>query len=134
MEIMTTDDAIIFDRDDDLQTALGNVSVGDELIINDRTIALEVFDKDTEIIGADAYPTATIYLEGRGGRVYRIRYQYAPDEPEIGMSYTPQLELRKECGWSILKCISRLELKEGQQIMCDTRAGEWLQEAGIDVR
>jgi len=122
-----------FGRDDCLQTVVSMLESGDSVLINDRSIPLEVFDTDTEKIGANAHPTETVYLEGRAGRVYKIRGEYGPDR-DTKTSRPPLLQLRKEDEWGSCRVISRIELTEGQQILSDTRAGEWSQEAGIDVR
>lgn len=129
-------ETIQFGRDDDLNAIVGRLSEGDRVLVNDRSIPLEVFDTDSECIGSDPHETQTAYLEGRGGRVYRLRGEYG-HKADLNHPDTtpPSLELRREGEWTMKEStVWNIELEEGQQILSDTTAGEWLAEAGIDVR
>jgi hypothetical protein len=68
--------------------------------------------------------------------VYRLRGEYGWNADLHHPDTTPpSLELRKEDEWDMKsRSVQAIRLEEGQQILSDTRAGEWLSEAGIDVR
>ncbi|SDL09860.1 hypothetical protein [Natronorubrum texcoconense] len=125
-----------FDHDDDLNATVASLSKGDKVRINDRSIPLKVFDTDSECIGSNSEETLTVYLEGRGGRVYRLRGEYGhkanlrkPDDTP------PSLELRQEAEWEMkTSAVWSIGIEGDQQILSDTTAGEWLEEVGIDVR
>lgn len=128
-----TKETLQFDFNDSLNDVVDALSSGDRVLVNDRSLPLTVFDTDTEKIGGNTHTTNTVYLEGRNGRVYRLRGSYGDGEADD--SSPPLLELRRENKWVTKSdAVGCIELEGGQQILSDTRAGEWLQEAGIDVR
>jgi len=121
-----------FGLDDDLNEIVASLSEGDRVVLDDRALAMEVFDTDRERIGSNIHPTTMVYLELRG-RVYRLRGEsHFPCSED---TTPPMLELRQEGRWKVVRsCVSNIQIVDGQQIMSDTRAGEWLAEADIDVR
>lgn len=129
-------EGMAFNHNDDLNDVVGQLEVGDKVLIENRSLPLEVIDTGSEKIGSNSHETYLVFLEGRGGRVYRLRGEYGHNSALNSKDTTPpMLEIRKEGTWeSKTSCVTRLSLEDGQQIMSDTRAGDWLAEVGIDVR
>ena len=131
-DIATDGSGLAFDYDDDLNGVIETLQEGDQIVTDNRTLPMEVFDTDCERIGSNIHPTTTAYLELRG-RVYRLRGE--SHYPGYDDTTPPMLELRQEGRWKVVRsCVSSIRIVDGQQIMSDIRAGEWLAEAGIDVR
>jgi hypothetical protein len=135
MASQESDSGLVFGIEDDLDTVVASLTVGDKVIVGSRSLPLEVFDTDSEFVDSPCYETLTVYLEGRHGRVYRLRGEAGHKRDDIEDSTPPMLELRQEGEWvSKDGAAARLEIADGQQIMSDLRAGDWLSEAGIDVQ
>ncbi|MDQ2054308.1 hypothetical protein [Halobellus sp. H-GB7] len=128
---MSNGEGLQFGRSDDLDEIVATLREGDRVIIADRTYPMEIFEKGREKIGSNPHETTVAYLEFRG-RTYRLRGEYlGPGEDTT----PPMLELRKEGEWSTVRTsVDRIEVESDQQIISDTRAGEWLAEVGIDVQ
>lgn len=127
----STGGGLQFGRKDDLGEVVATLSEGDRVVIEDRTYPMEVFETDSECIGSNIHPTTVAYLDFRG-RVYRLRGN--TDLPD-GDTTPPRLELRKEGEWETkLSSVTTITIDSDQKIISDTRAGDWLAEAGIDVR
>lgn len=126
---------MVWTIDDNLNNVVSHLSEGDQVLIDDRSLPLEVFDTGLEKMGSDRYPTETVYLEGRNGRVYCLRGEYAPNT-EINTSPTPPcLELRQEGTWEQkARAITRIELAEGQQMLSDTTVDDWIENGDFNVR
>lgn len=129
-------DGLQFGRDDDLLSVCAMLREEDEVLINERSIPLVVFDVDSETIGSNAHETRTIYFEGRGGRVYRLRGEYGHNaDLHRRSTRPPMLELRCEGEWRVVEsCVNSIGLAEEQLILSDTRACDWLQGVSSDAR
>lgn len=116
-------------RNDDLNGVVSELRDGDEVLVQDRSLPLEVFDKDTEKIGSDPHPTEVAYLEGRAGRVFRLRGEYAPDE-NLNPSYStpPSLELKQKGKWTTKRStVTKLAVKNwSERITAEITAGEFV--------
>ena len=124
------DQALQFGRDDDLDEIVAMLRAGDRIIVADRTYPMEVVETGRERIGSNRHETTVAYLEFRG-RVYRLRGEYHARTEDTSL---PRLELRQTERWTTIQSsVAQIELERDQQIISDTRAGEWLAEAGIDV-
>lgn len=128
-----TDDAkeLEFGWDDNLNEVIELLGEGDSVILADRTYPMEVFEKTREKIGSDKYKTTIVYLNFRN-RTYRLRGQnHHPGEDTV----PPRLEIKKEPGWKTVRSsIDQIKIETDQQIISDTRAKDWLAEAGIDIQ
>lgn len=123
---------LVFSNKESICDVIPQISIGDTLLINDRSILMEVFDTDQEKISSDPHPTDTIYLELRG-RTYRLRG--GTHTPNGELSGTPMLEIRQEDGWETKSSLVKtIKIDNDQQIISDTRAKEWLAESGISIR
>lgn len=125
-------DKLVFSSKETICDVIPQISIGDSLVINDRSIPMEVFDTDQEKISSDPHPTDTVYLELRG-RTYRLRG--GTHTPNGELSGTPMLEIRQEDGWETKSSLVKtIKIDNDQQIISDTRAKEWLAESGITIR
>ncbi|WP_302083848.1 hypothetical protein [Salinibaculum rarum] len=112
--------------DDDLNQVIEDLSEGDEVLVNDRSQTLTVFEKTDTIIGSNREPTHVALLEGNGGRVYRLRGPYrSPDDH----STPPCLELRQEDEWTTKSsAVTHIAVTNWTaRIAADTTATEYIE-------
>jgi len=111
--------------DDDLNAVVEKLQPGDEVVVDDRERALTVFDKTDAVMGSDAHPTHIALLEGRGGRVYRLRGPYRVDDD---YSTPPSLELRQEGNWKTKSsAITKLAVENWtERIRAEMSAAEFI--------